>query len=66
MFFHSKVQQNAEKWKYCWLFEVGAMRNAHLKTVRKLWKEYDTVSFPVYTIDSRPVVQHGYSSVEEQ
>ncbi|KDQ62498.1 hypothetical protein JAAARDRAFT_66206 [Jaapia argillacea MUCL 33604] len=33
------LQQNADKWKYCWLFEVGNMRNAHLKTVRKLWKD---------------------------
>ncbi|KAJ4482022.1 ribosomal protein L10-domain-containing protein [Lentinula aciculospora] len=32
------VKENAEKWKYCWLFEIGAMRNAHLKTVRNLWK----------------------------
>ncbi|KAJ7795615.1 hypothetical protein B0H14DRAFT_2919012 [Mycena olivaceomarginata] len=29
------LQENAEKWKYCWLFQVGAMRNTHLKTVRK-------------------------------
>jgi mRNA turnover protein 4 len=28
-----------EKWRYCWLFEVGNMRNAHLKTVRKLWRD---------------------------
>lgn len=35
----SKVQQNVEKRKYCWLFEVGAMRNTHIKTVRNLWKE---------------------------
>ncbi|KAF7346500.1 Ribosome assembly factor mrt4 [Mycena sanguinolenta] len=33
------LQENADKWKYCWLFQVGAMRNTHLKTVRKLWKE---------------------------
>ncbi|KAJ7796137.1 ribosomal protein L10-domain-containing protein [Mycena olivaceomarginata] len=32
------LQENAEKWKYCWLFQVGAMRNTHLKTVRKLWQ----------------------------
>ncbi|KAF5382716.1 hypothetical protein D9615_002914 [Tricholomella constricta] len=34
-----ELQENAEKWRYCWLFEVGSMRNAHLKTVRKLWKD---------------------------
>ncbi|KZT23467.1 hypothetical protein NEOLEDRAFT_1243247 [Neolentinus lepideus HHB14362 ss-1] len=34
-----ELQENAEKWEYCWLFEVGNMRNAHLKTVRKLWKD---------------------------
>ncbi|KAI0923131.1 hypothetical protein AcV5_007529 [Taiwanofungus camphoratus] len=34
-----EVQDNADKWRYCWLFEVGNMRNAHLKTVRKLWKD---------------------------
>ncbi|KAG1822823.1 ribosomal protein L10-domain-containing protein [Suillus subaureus] len=41
----AEVQQNAEKWKYCWLFEVGAMRNAHLKTVRKLWKDSARIFF---------------------
>ncbi|KAG2361483.1 hypothetical protein BDR07DRAFT_43152 [Suillus spraguei] len=45
MFFHLKVQQNAERWKYCWLFEVGAMRNAHLKTVRKQWKDSARIFF---------------------
>ncbi|KAF9046685.1 mRNA turnover protein 4-like protein [Panaeolus papilionaceus] len=35
----AEVQANADKYQYCWLFEVGAMRNAHLKTVRKLWKD---------------------------
>ncbi|KAF7980487.1 hypothetical protein HWV62_37978 [Athelia sp. TMB] len=35
----TEVQKSTEKWKYCWLFEVGAMRNAHLKTVRNLWKD---------------------------
>ena len=33
-----QLQENAEKWRYCWLFEVGNMRNAHLKTVRKQWR----------------------------
>ncbi|KAG0693213.1 hypothetical protein DFH29DRAFT_985545 [Suillus ampliporus] len=41
----TKVQQNAEKWKYCWLFEVGAMRNAYLKTVRNLWKDTARIFF---------------------
>ncbi|KAF8272176.1 ribosomal protein L10-domain-containing protein [Lactarius quietus] len=35
----SELQVNVEKWRYCWLFEVGNMRNAHLKTVRKLWRD---------------------------
>ncbi|KAI1794887.1 mRNA turnover protein 4-like protein, partial [Ganoderma leucocontextum] len=35
----AEVQENADKWQYCWLFEVGNMRNSHLKTVRKLWKD---------------------------
>ena len=38
-----QLQANSEKWRYCWLFEVGSMRNAHLKTVRNLWKEYASV-----------------------
>ncbi|KAJ6585137.1 ribosomal protein L10-domain-containing protein [Mycena capillaripes] len=39
------LQENAEKWKYCWLFQVGAMRNTHLKTVRKLWKDSARIFF---------------------
>ncbi|KAJ6563538.1 ribosomal protein L10-domain-containing protein [Mycena sp. CBHHK59/15] len=39
------LQENSEKWKYCWLFQVGAMRNAHLKTVRKLWKDTARIFF---------------------
>ncbi|KJA23992.1 hypothetical protein HYPSUDRAFT_39112 [Hypholoma sublateritium FD-334 SS-4] len=35
----NELQVNADKWRYCWLFEVGSMRNSHLKTVRKLWKD---------------------------
>ncbi|THH06882.1 hypothetical protein EW145_g3772 [Phellinidium pouzarii] len=35
----TEVQENVDKWRYCWLFEVGAMRNTHLKTVRNLWKD---------------------------
>ncbi|THH28268.1 hypothetical protein EUX98_g5920 [Antrodiella citrinella] len=27
-----ELQENADKWSYCWLFEVGNMRNSHLKT----------------------------------
>ncbi|KAH9841814.1 mRNA turnover protein 4-like protein [Rhodofomes roseus] len=40
-----EVQENADKWEYCWLFEVGNMRNAHLKTVRKLWKDSARIFF---------------------
>nr|GAT43625.1 predicted protein [Mycena chlorophos] len=40
-----ELQENAEKWKYCWLFQVGAMRNTHLKTVRKLWKDSARIFF---------------------
>ncbi|KAJ7095776.1 ribosomal protein L10-domain-containing protein [Mycena belliarum] len=39
------LQENCEKWKYCWLFQVGAMRNTHLKTVRKLWKDTARIFF---------------------
>ncbi|KAJ7928031.1 hypothetical protein B0H13DRAFT_1969075 [Mycena leptocephala] len=39
------LQENSEKWKYCWLFQVGAMRNTHLKTVRKLWKDSARIFF---------------------
>ncbi|KAJ7025391.1 ribosomal protein L10-domain-containing protein [Mycena alexandri] len=39
------LQENADKWKYCWLFQVGAMRNTHLKTVRKLWKDTARIFF---------------------
>jgi len=39
------VQANADKWKYCWLFEVGNMRNGHLKTIRKLWKDSGRMFF---------------------
>lgn len=34
-----KIQESAVKYRYCWVFEVGTMRNTHLKTVRSLWKE---------------------------
>jgi len=40
-----EVQDNADKWQYCWLFEVGNMRNAHLKTVRRLWKDSARIFF---------------------
>ncbi|KAH9933205.1 uncharacterized protein BXZ73DRAFT_89842 [Epithele typhae] len=40
-----EVQENADKWQYCWLFEVGNMRNSHLKTVRKLWKDSARIFF---------------------
>ncbi|EAU85963.2 hypothetical protein CC1G_02986 [Coprinopsis cinerea okayama7 len=41
----NELQVNAEKWRYCWLFEVGSMRNAHLKTVRNLWKDSARIFF---------------------
>ncbi|TCD70888.1 mRNA turnover and ribosome assembly protein [Steccherinum ochraceum] len=41
----NEVQQNADKWSYCWLFEVGNMRNSHLKIVRKLWKDTARIFF---------------------
>ena len=34
-----EVQENLEKWQHCWVFDVSAMRNNHLQTVRKLWKD---------------------------
>ncbi|KAJ8518112.1 hypothetical protein ONZ45_g4795 [Pleurotus djamor] len=40
-----ELQDYSEKCKYCWLFEVGAMRNAHLKTVRRLWKDSARIFF---------------------
>ncbi|KAL4249068.1 Ribosome assembly factor mrt4 [Abortiporus biennis] len=41
----TELQENADKWQYCWLFEVGNMRNSHLKTVRKLWKDSARIFF---------------------
>ncbi|KAF9491448.1 hypothetical protein BDN71DRAFT_1484143 [Pleurotus eryngii] len=41
----NRLVSNADKWKYCWLFEVGSTRNAHLKTVRRLWKDSALVFF---------------------
>ncbi|KAA1469918.1 hypothetical protein DENSPDRAFT_835607 [Dentipellis sp. KUC8613] len=41
----TEVQANTEKWKYCWLFAVGNMRNSHLKTVRRLWKDTARIYF---------------------
>ncbi|KZV63490.1 hypothetical protein PENSPDRAFT_691611 [Peniophora sp. CONT] len=35
----TEIQENVDKWQYVWLFEVGNMRNAHLKTVRRYWKD---------------------------
>lgn len=48
-----QIQENADKWQYCWLFEVGNMRNSHLKTVRKLWKEYGPLLPPRCPHNSR-------------
>ncbi|EJC98948.1 uncharacterized protein FOMMEDRAFT_113538 [Fomitiporia mediterranea MF3/22] len=41
----NEIQENADKWRYCWLFEVGTMRNTHLKTVRSLWKDSARIFF---------------------
>ncbi|KAI0684927.1 ribosomal protein L10-domain-containing protein [Cytidiella melzeri] len=41
----SEVQQNADKYDYCWLFDVGNMRNEHLKIVRNLWKDSARIFF---------------------
>ncbi|KAF5369306.1 hypothetical protein D9758_002811 [Tetrapyrgos nigripes] len=58
-----KVKENADKWKYCWLFEVGAMRNAHLKTVRNLWKDsarifYSRASLMAKALGTTPEEEH--------
>ncbi|KAL4075237.1 ribosomal protein L10-domain-containing protein [Scleroderma yunnanense] len=41
----ANVQENSDKWKYCYVFSVGTMRNTHLKTVRKLWKDSARIFF---------------------
>jgi len=41
----TEVQENVDKWAYCWVFEVGAMRNSHLKQVRQLWKDTGRIFF---------------------
>ncbi|CED82276.1 mrna turnover protein 4-like protein [Phaffia rhodozyma] len=32
------VRESADEWTYCWLFNVGDMRNSHLKEVRAAWR----------------------------
>ncbi|KAF8755062.1 Ribosome assembly factor mrt4 [Rhizoctonia solani] len=34
----SQIRENAQKWKYAWVFSVGDMRNAALKDIRTQWK----------------------------
>ncbi|KAF7768228.1 hypothetical protein Agabi119p4_7471 [Agaricus bisporus var. burnettii] len=34
----NEIQENVDKWRYCWLFEVGNLRNSHLSTVREQWR----------------------------
>lgn len=34
-----QLQEWADKYKYCYVFEVADMRNSHLKDVRQRWKE---------------------------
>ncbi|KAG9315812.1 ribosomal protein L10-domain-containing protein [Chiua virens] len=41
----NEIQQSAEKWSYCWLFEVGAMRNTHLKTCPKSLERVTRIFF---------------------
>ncbi|KAI0338962.1 hypothetical protein BDW22DRAFT_1311255, partial [Trametopsis cervina] len=41
----TEVQTNADKYEYCWLFDVGNMRNEHLKIVRNLWKDSARIFF---------------------
>jgi len=41
----TEVQDNADKYDYCWLFDVGNMRNEHLKIVRNLWKDSARIFF---------------------
>ncbi|KAG8769044.1 mRNA turnover and ribosome assembly protein [Serendipita sp. 397] len=33
-----EIQENLDKWKYLWIFEVGQMRNTYLKDIRADWK----------------------------
>jgi hypothetical protein len=63
-----QLQANSEKWRYCWIFDVGSMRNAHLKTVRNLWKEYALHLFAKMLKMAHILlsVQLGYSLDEEQ
>lgn len=58
----NQIQEAADKWEYVYIFRIGQMRNAHLKTVRNLWKEYAqamvthstfTDTFPIVLSDAR-------------
>ncbi|GJJ15729.1 hypothetical protein Clacol_010007 [Clathrus columnatus] len=40
-----QIQENADKWEHAYIFQIGQMRNAHLKTVRNLWKEDARIFF---------------------
>ncbi|KAF8574315.1 mRNA turnover protein 4-like protein [Ramaria rubella] len=40
-----KIQESADKWDYLYIFRIGQMRNSHLKTVRKLWKDDARIFF---------------------
>jgi hypothetical protein len=39
-----QIKESASKWTYLWLFNVGDMRNSHLKEVRSQWR--GSVSLP--------------------
>ncbi|KAG8785777.1 mRNA turnover and ribosome assembly protein [Ceratobasidium sp. 428] len=34
----AQIRENAQKWKYAWVFTVGDMRNSALKDIRSQWK----------------------------
>ncbi|PAV17445.1 mRNA turnover 4 [Pyrrhoderma noxium] len=42
---YNEIQENADKYRYCWVFDVGNMRNDQLKIVRSLWKDSARIFF---------------------
>ncbi|KAF9645040.1 hypothetical protein BDM02DRAFT_3181387 [Thelephora ganbajun] len=54
-----KAQANVDKWKYCWLFGVGNMRNGHLKTTRKVWEERTPCSAGLFSGFDRTFLGRG-------
>lgn len=41
-----QIKESASKWTYLWLFNVGDMRNSHLKEVRSQWRGSVLASLP--------------------